>query len=199
MNKGIFLKLGFTFILLGVVMFLNSAQNITGYAIFEGADLNVGYYVGAWCVVFGLVLLYIGKSELHYRERDSSLKEMLGSERYGSLSERDRILLNKSYRRHLERGQEHAHQKTAHIVSREEIPEPTPHGKVPTTQRELLNMAREMGYEIQKGEKSYIIRNSYGRIITTIGHHREIGKGKAAEIYKSLDEGNYKGRDRKAA
>ena len=55
--KRTFFIVGFSFVFMGVLFLLNSAQGITGFAVFEEAEISSGLLVSVWFVVAGLLVL----------------------------------------------------------------------------------------------------------------------------------------------
>ncbi|MBX4196034.1 hypothetical protein KW805_00395 [Candidatus Pacearchaeota archaeon] len=60
MKRRVFMVVGVSFIVMSFIIFLNSFQSVTGYAVFEDIDAAKGYYVGLWFLLGALVVLSIG-------------------------------------------------------------------------------------------------------------------------------------------
>ncbi len=53
---------GIAFLLLGITIVFNSFQGLTGFAIYENVDVNVGIAIGVWFVLSGIMLALYRKS-----------------------------------------------------------------------------------------------------------------------------------------
>lgn len=62
MNK-IFRIFGIIFFVLGVTIIFNAFQGITGFAVYEDVDLNVGFFIGAWFILTGILLFVYRKAQ----------------------------------------------------------------------------------------------------------------------------------------
>jgi hypothetical protein len=66
--KRVFYIVGISFMFFGGIITLNSAQGITGFAVFAGeTDIGYGYIVGIWLFVAGVAMLMAGKGWDAYR------------------------------------------------------------------------------------------------------------------------------------
>ena len=45
------------FFLIGIIILLNSFQSLTGFVIFENADVKYGYFAGLWFIIVGILIL----------------------------------------------------------------------------------------------------------------------------------------------
>src|SRR3989344_4473079 len=63
LQKRTFYIVGISFIFLGAIIAWNSSQGITGFAIFEQSDISLGYLVGIWLFVAGVVILMVSKQD----------------------------------------------------------------------------------------------------------------------------------------
>lgn len=54
---------GIFFLLVGITIVFNSFQGLTGFAIYEDANLNKGFIIGAWFVLTGILLAVYRKKE----------------------------------------------------------------------------------------------------------------------------------------
>jgi hypothetical protein len=77
MGKG-FRFFGVLFFLIGATVLFNSFQGITGYAVYEGVNLNAGYYIAAWFILLGILLVGYRKREIVNNE-----KEIIGKVKKG--------------------------------------------------------------------------------------------------------------------
>jgi hypothetical protein len=59
--KRVFKIMGLSFLAIGAIVLLNSFQGLTGFVIFEGADVNYGWFVALWFLLGGIVLLMAKK------------------------------------------------------------------------------------------------------------------------------------------
>src|SRR3989338_297634 len=131
-------------LIVGFVLILNSA-GITGFAVFDGVNKDLGSMIGLVFVIVGITLLT--SAHEMYRERESKLKQVLGRE-YDLLSEHDKNTINKSYRRYLE-GKE---KDVKYNVREEAIRLLNPAGialeerRIYTRPRELISLAIKCGY-----------------------------------------------------
>ncbi|MAG39970.1 hypothetical protein CMI41_03310 [Candidatus Pacearchaeota archaeon] len=93
---------GLSLLLLGVIVFfMGSVTSITGFSISEHT-MQVGklifQIIGSSLIVLG-ALIFISEGRA-YAERESKLREVLGSA-WERVSDKDRLIYNKSLRRHL--------------------------------------------------------------------------------------------------
>jgi len=54
---------GLLFFLLGVTIVFNAFQGITGFVVYEDVDLNVGFIIGAWFILTGILLFVYRKAQ----------------------------------------------------------------------------------------------------------------------------------------
>jgi len=54
---------GAIFFILGISIIFNAFQGITGFAVYENVDLNIGVVIGVWFVFTG-ILLFVYRKEL---------------------------------------------------------------------------------------------------------------------------------------
>ncbi len=69
MIKG-FKIFGAIFFLLGISIVFNFFQGITGFAVYENANLNIGFLIGAWFVLTGILLLVYRKKQEANKEHE---------------------------------------------------------------------------------------------------------------------------------
>ncbi len=62
MKRRVFLITGTSFLFMGFVILLNSFQGMTGFVVFDGADVSFGTYAGLWFVLGGILLLSTPKA-----------------------------------------------------------------------------------------------------------------------------------------
>jgi len=53
----VFRLFGIFFLLLGITIFFNSFQGITGFAVYEDVDISRGFIVGVWFIITGIFLV----------------------------------------------------------------------------------------------------------------------------------------------
>lgn len=99
MNKIVFRISGIFFIFFGLVIGFNSLQNITGYVVFENADVHFGSVLALSLILGGIVILTVGGRQEEYSDRESRLREIMGDRRYEGLSEEEKISYYKALRR----------------------------------------------------------------------------------------------------
>lgn len=63
--------LSISFILIGILIIGNSLLSITGYTILDNINNSKGYYVGAWFIASGIILLTISLREAYNAELKS--------------------------------------------------------------------------------------------------------------------------------
>lgn len=102
MKKRMLRLFGLILSVIGILIILvNSAMSVTGAVIldsFAGQSVSI---LGLVCIIMGIILLSFSESS-SYETRESKLRQILGDKRYESLSEKDKIAVNKAYRRHEE-------------------------------------------------------------------------------------------------
>ena len=54
---------GMVFFLIGMVILFNSFQGITGFAVSENVDVNLGFVLGIWFVLTAVLLLAYRRKE----------------------------------------------------------------------------------------------------------------------------------------
>ncbi len=59
--KRAYIITGISFLLIGIIIILNSFHSITGFVIFEKADVNYGYFAGLWLIIAGILILTEGR------------------------------------------------------------------------------------------------------------------------------------------
>lgn len=52
----IFKIFGAIFFLFGISIIFNTFQGMTGFAVYEDVDLNIGFVIGIWFVLTGILL-----------------------------------------------------------------------------------------------------------------------------------------------
>lgn len=57
----VFRLFGIFFLLLGITVFFNSFQGITGFAVYEDVDISRGFIVGVWFIITGIFLVVYRK------------------------------------------------------------------------------------------------------------------------------------------
>ena len=174
-------------LIVGFVLILNSA-GITGFAVFDGVNKDLGSMIGLVFVIVGITLLT--SAHEMYRERESKLKQVLGRE-YDLLSEHDKNTINKSYRRYLE-GKE---KDVKYNVREEAIRLLNPAGialeerRIYTRPRELISLAIKCGYGTEKGAaEGTNILDKNGDLLTVIPKH-DVDKRTAKRIMKDYATG----------
>lgn len=175
--------------------FAFASKTMTG-AVVGSSSHNFFGIIGVMIFILGLMFAYSGAREnLAYMERESKLKGMIGN-KYESMTEKDKLLYNKSLRRHEERLERyHLSEKPEEIEEKDNLAEILKkRGYIPTKSRELLSLAKKLKYDIKVGGDGYIVRDSEGKKITEIGKHREIPRGTARKILEALAEGEFQGR-----
>jgi hypothetical protein len=175
--------------------FAFASKTMTG-AVIGSYSHNFFGVIGVMIFILGLIFTYSGARENYeYMQRESKLKEMLGN-KYGSITEKEKLLYNKSLRRHEERLNKYRVEETPEESQKKEnLAEVLKkRGYIPTKSRELLSIAKKLKYDIKIGGDGYIVRDEKGKKITEIGKHREIPRGTARHILEALAEGEFHGR-----
>jgi NADH:ubiquinone oxidoreductase subunit K len=62
---------GILFLLVGVTVLFNSFQGITGFAVYGDVDIDAGYFVAAWFVVVGMLLVAYRRNEVEKVKKKS--------------------------------------------------------------------------------------------------------------------------------
>ncbi len=57
----VFRFFGIIFFILGITLIFNAFQGITGFAVYENVDLNIGAVIGAWFILTGILLFVYKK------------------------------------------------------------------------------------------------------------------------------------------
>lgn len=151
----------------------------------------------AGMIIFLVGISLIATAEKEYRERESRLKKIMGR-KFESLSEEERNTYIKSYRRHEKKEEkkiallDYSPEKIKYLQN--EATEALKRGYIPERTSELIQIAKQCGYNLFSGGEGTIVRDSRGNKITEIGGHNRTERIIAKKVLKAMAIGKFYGK-----
>ncbi|HIG94692.1 MAG: hypothetical protein QT05_C0024G0006 [archaeon GW2011_AR13] len=133
---------GGLFLLIGILLIINSFSTITGFAIVQDLDFSVSSILSMTFIIVGLVLLVLKKPFVPENLAQEALESNV----------------------------------------------------LPNTRSELINIAKDMRFEVKEDKNGYIILDKYKEPLIKISFDEEITHEKAKKILRQLsnEEKNFK-------
>lgn len=180
-------------ILIGLSSVIISDTRITGASI-NATNYTVIGMVGTFIFLLGIILLLIS------RKYESELRDIIGDKKYEHLSPEEKRVYMKSLRRYEERKENYEDwikrkksklevSAEAHEELKNEAQEWLDKGYIPEKTKELIGLAKRMGYDLHGGAKEgqYVIISNKR---VPVGKHAKVKRNVSRNIIKAFATGS---------